>query len=195
MDENNDKQSESSQKNSRNWLYIIGVIIFIIYLMNKYGIFHSSSVVQVFSSPGIEEYNKGVQFQQTNQTELAEQQFKLAIQQNPELAEAYLNIGLIYMNRTWLDGAEQMTNKCISILDRTQKTIIEGSTLNQTLSIAYNNLGVVELGRCLQAEQKYNYVLAKQHWKSGMGYFRYAVKLDPMNSQAQANIQNFQEAY
>lgn len=177
-----------------NWLYGVGVVLAVIYFLNKAGVFQSSSL-SVLGTPGIEEYNKGVHYQQSDQTELAEQQFKLAIQKNPDLAEAYLNIGLIYIDRTWFDGGEQMTNKCIEILNRTRKTLVEGSTLNQTLSICYNNLGVVAMGRALQAETKFNYVLARQYWKAGMSHFRKAVELDPMNSHAQANIQNFGSAY
>lgn len=54
---------------------------------------------------GMENYNTGVQYQQSGQTDLAEQQYKIAIQQNPELGEAYLNLGLIYINKQWFDGA------------------------------------------------------------------------------------------
>lgn len=176
-----------------NWVYIVGGII-AVYFLYKSGIFHGSSI-PFLPVAGLSEYNQGLHYQQTNQDELAEQQYKLAIQKNPDLAEAYLNIGVIYIERTWFDGGEQMTNKCIDILNRTRKTLIKGNTLNQTLSIGYNNLGVVAMGRALQAETKFNYVLARQYWKAGMSHFHKAVELDPMNSQAQASIQNFKDAY
>jgi len=176
-----------------NWIYIVGGII-AVYFLYKSGIVHNSSI-PFLQVAGVSEYNQGLHYQKTNQDELAEQQYKLAIQNNSDLAEAYLNLGVIYLNRTWYDGAEQMTNKCISILQRTQKTIIEGGTLRQTFSIAYNNLGAVEMGRTLQSEIKFNYPLAKKHWKLGMAFYHKAIELDPMNSQAQASIQNFKDAY
>jgi len=198
MSEQSDQAQPQPQPSSGfqipKWLYGVGVVLAILYFLNKAGVFQGSSL-SVLGTSGIEEYNKGVHYQQSSQTELAEQQFKLAIQKNPDLAEAYLNIGLIYIDRTWFDGGEQMTNRCIEILNRTRKTLVEGSTLNQTLSIGYNNLGVVAMGRAFQEETKFNYVLARQYWNVGMSHFRKAVELDPMNSQAQANIQNFGSAY
>jgi len=198
MTEQSDQYQPQPQPSSEfqipNWLYGVGIVLAILYFLNKAGIFQSSSL-SVLAIPGIEEYNKGVHYQQSGQNELAEQQYKLAVQKNPDLAEAYLNIGLIYTDRTWFDGGELMIKKCIEILNRTGKTLVEGNTLNQTLSIAYNNLGVIAIARALQAEMKFNYALARQYWKVGMAHFRIAVELDPMNSQAQANIQNFGSAY
>lgn len=144
---------------------------------------------------GIDAYNQGVHYQQTGQNDLAEQQFKIAIQQNPNFAEAYLNLGLIYLNTRWFDGAEEMTLKCISILNSTQKTIIEGGSVNQTLSIAYNNLGVARLGRALEAERSYKYDVAKSEWNRAMKFFSEAIRLDPSNAQAQSNVSTYKNAY
>lgn len=80
-----------------------------------------------YKGGGLYHYNKGVKYQQTGQTELAEQQFKLALQNNPELAEAHLNLGLIYIDRDWYEGAETSTKKAVEIFERTQRTFVEGS--------------------------------------------------------------------
>lgn len=144
---------------------------------------------------GIDNYNKGVKYQETGQTALAEQQYKIALQKNSDLAEAHLNLGLIYLNRGWYDGAEASTKKAVEILERTHRTLVEGSTWQQSLSLAYNNLGVVEIGRGAEKVSKLDFPTARIHWQNAMSFFRKAVELDPSNSQAQANIQRFKDAY
>ena len=143
----------------------------------------------------LNDYNEGVQSQQSGKTDLAEQRFKLAVQKNPDLAEAYLNLGLIQINRGWLDGGEASTKMAIEIFERTHKTIVTGSTWQQALSLAYNNLGVVEIQRSLAAEIKSNRDVAKVHWKNAMSHFRMAVSLDPMDSVAQGNVERFKNCY
>jgi len=144
---------------------------------------------------GFDNYNKGVHYQQAGQIDLAEQQFKIALQKNPEFAEAHLNLGLIYLNRGWYDGAEISTKKAVEILERTQRTWVEGSTWQQTLSIAYNNLGAVEIGRGIEVESQFDFATAKAHWEKAISFFGKAVELNPSNSVAQANIQRFKNAY
>lgn len=190
--EQSDQLTPSNPKKMPNWVYFVIPGILCIYYLSK--IFQGSPA-RPLPVPGVQEYNQGLNYQETNQLTLAEQQYNLAIQENPDLAEAYLNLGVIYLNNAWYDGAEQTTNKCISTLQRTQKTLVKGSTVNQTLSIAYNNLGMVEIGRAIQAESKSNSFLARNHWKKGMAYYRKAVQLDPTDSQAQANIEKFKDAY
>jgi hypothetical protein len=173
-------------------LKIFGIILFsmaitlvIIYLPN------TTAFNSFVKNDGIYEYNKGLGYQETNQRTLAEQQYKLAIQKNPNLAEAYLNLGLIYLDDEWLEGAEEMTSKSILIFKNTNKTIVSGSNSKQSLSIAYNNLGAIEIGKALKYETTNDYLSAKNHWEIGMNYFNEAIILDPMNSKAQANINKF----
>lgn len=144
---------------------------------------------------GLGNYNKGVEYQQTGQIDLAEQQFKIALQKNSELAEAHLNLGLIYLNKGWYDGAEVSTKRSIEILELTRMTLVEGATWQQTLSIGYNNLGVIEIGRSIEAESQFDIAKAKVHWKKAMPFFRKAIELDPSNAQAQVNIKQFQNVY
>lgn len=58
-------------------------------------------------------YNKGIRYQETNQFALAEQQYKIALQKNPELAVAHLNLGALYFNKGWYDGAETSFKKAV----------------------------------------------------------------------------------
>jgi tetratricopeptide (TPR) repeat protein len=146
-------------------------------------------------SSWMDDYNKGVEYQQAGKIELSEQQFKIVIQKNPEAAEAYLNLGLIYGNRGWIDGGETNTQKAVEIFEKTHKTFIKGSTWEQAISLAYNNLGALEMQRALNAERESDKEKAKAKWESGMAYFQRAVTFDANNSMAQANIERFKGAY
>lgn len=144
---------------------------------------------------GIANFKKAVKYHQSGQSTLAEQQYKLALEKNPELAGAHLNLGLIYIENGLYDEAESSTRKAIEIYERTKGTFIRSSTWQQSLSLAYNNLGVIEMTRCKQAELSDDFATAKSHWKNGMIYFRKAIELDPLNSKAQSSIQAFENAY
>lgn len=143
---------------------------------------------------GMENYNAGVQYQQAGQVDLAEQQYKIAIQQNPELGEAYLNLGLIYINKQWFDGALQNTQKAIEIFNRTKNTYIEGSSLIQTLAIAYNNLGIIEMNLIEQAGANISMDDLNAKWDSAISHFQSAINLDPQCAEANSNLSKFTNA-
>jgi tetratricopeptide (TPR) repeat protein len=177
------------------WKVLGFILLNLLISITLFLIVYSTSFTSITNDDGIEEYNKGLGYQETNQITLAEQQYKLAIQKNPNLAEAYLNLGLIYLNNGWLQGAEEMTLKSISIFESSNKTIVSGNTPQQSLSIDYNNLGAIEMAKALQYETNYDYSSAKYHWKNGIVYFNKAIQLDPTNSKAQSNINRFSNAY
>lgn len=147
-----------------------------------------------FFENDVDFYNQGVQHQQANQTDLAEQQFKKALKKNPNLAEAHLNLGLIYLQRNWYDGSVASTKKAIALLEKSKKTVIDGQTYTQVISLAYNNLGAVELAKYIDATAALKPAAAKAHAKAAMTWFQKAVKLDPGNSQAHGNIQRLKSA-
>jgi tetratricopeptide (TPR) repeat protein len=143
----------------------------------------------------LDNYTKGVKYLESGQIVLAEQQFKIALQKNPELAEAHLNLGVIYEREGWYDGAVESTRRSLEILERTKKTCVEGSSWQQTVSKAYGNLGVYEIKKAVIAESQSDRGRAKDHWILAMGHFEKAVELDPTNASAQANLQKFKNAY
>lgn len=144
----------------------------------------------IIGTPGAAEYNEGVVYYQAGSTDLAEQRFKQAIQKNAGLAEAHLNLGLIYLQRQWYDGAEASTKQAIDIFERTRTTIVDGSTWQQSCSLGYNNLAAIELNRIL-GEAFTDPARAKARCASGnySFYLKKAIELDPTNSYAQGNTQ------
>lgn len=143
---------------------------------------------------GMENYNAGVQYQQAGQIDLAEQQYKIAIQQNSEFGEAYLNLGLIYINKQWFDGALQNTQKAVDIFSRTKTTYIEGATLNQTLAIAYNNIGIIEMNLIEQAGANISLNDLNSKWDSAISHFQSAINLNPQCAEANSNLSKFSNA-
>ena len=89
---------------------------------------------------------------QKGKYDIAEQQFKIAFQKNPNLTEAYLNIGQVCARAGWINGCENNTKKTIEISERTHETYIEGNRWKESLSLAYTNLGAVECARAAKAE-------------------------------------------
>jgi tetratricopeptide (TPR) repeat protein len=144
---------------------------------------------------GLDKYKSALQHQERNESTLAEQDYKIALRENPDLAEAHLNLAMLYMNSQWWDGADDETQKAVALFEKTHKTYIEGSTWQQSLSIGYNNLGAIEMGRGLESEMTSDIRAARTHWQTGMSHLNKAVQLDPTNAKAQANIQRFKNAY
>ncbi len=141
---------------------------------------------------GVSNYDQGVDYQTKKEFDQAEQSFKVALQKNPELAEAHLNLGRIYLDKGWLDGAETSTKIAIEIFERTKKTIT-GTTYKQSLALAYNNLGAIEIDRSKLAIDKHDFTSAKSHAVNGKKYFSKSIEFDPTNSSAQVNIQRLKD--
>jgi Flp pilus assembly protein TadD len=133
-------------------------------------------------------YNDGVRFYGSGDKTQAQQQFKLALQKNPDLAEAHLNLGLIYLEDEDWDGAEQSTRRAIAIFERTKRTYVEGSTWQESLSVAYSNLGGADLGRTAQAAVRGDRAGTTRYCLSAAASFRHALELDPGNSKARGNL-------
>lgn len=141
--------------------------------------------------PGMDYYNKGVIFQQGGQLDLAEEQYKNALRKNPEFAEAYYNLGVIYGGKGKIDEAEASFKKSIEIIERTRKTNVEGSTWQQELSVAYNNLGAVEIRRAQLALSIFDLASGKSYYDNALAHFKKAVELDPSDTMAQTALQKY----
>jgi tetratricopeptide (TPR) repeat protein len=143
----------------------------------------------IYRTRGYGNYNKGIIYQESGQSVLADQQYKLALQRNPDLAEAHLNLGVTYLSRGWYDKAEASTKKAVEILERTRTTMIEGSTWKETLSLAYTNLGSIELNRGFGAAYDFDHVKEEVHFKNAISFFQKALEFNPSNTNAKTKIQ------
>jgi hypothetical protein len=135
-------------------------------------------------------YNKGIRYMAENRAHpdgLAEQQFKIAIARDPDFAEAHMNLGVYYLRTGWLDGAEKETKTAIEIFERTHETKVEGAQWEESLSIAYNNLGAIAVGRIAKHPGGAVGLL-----QVAIADFKKALELDPNNAQAHVNLDKYQ---
>ncbi len=102
---------------------------------------------------------------------------------------------MIYLVNGWLDGAEESTRTGLDLLERSGRTLVLGASLDETQSIAYQNLGGIEIGRGALAELDLGFAAGRRHWELAMHYLREAVRLDPSNAKAQALLSQIADVY
>ena len=143
---------------------------------------------------GTSNYNNGVELQGEGKLDEAEVEYKSALKINPDFAEAYLNLGIIYLNKEWVEGGVNCFFKAISILERTKKPSVESQSFNETLSKAYNNLGVAQMAIVEKTEDEAEQKLLLVLWDEALRNFGKAVQVDPQSAEAQVNLKKFKEA-
>jgi hypothetical protein len=144
----------------------------------------------LFIDSATNHYNTGIRYMAENPAHpsaLAEQQFKIAIDKDSDFAEAHMNLGVYYMRTGWLDGAEKETRAAIDIYERTHETKVVGAQWEESLSIAYNNLGAIAVGRIAKDPGE-----AVSLLQEALADFKKALELDPNNAQAHVNLEKYQ---
>lgn len=141
--------------------------------------------------PGIGNYNRGVEYFSRKQVDRAKDHYILAIGEAPDLAEAHINLGLIYMNEGELDLAEDHIRTGIETLERDRKTVARGTSYEEILSVAYGNLGILMVNRARTFDMKLDSDSAAVCWESARGYFEEALVHDPENQYARDRLAEF----
>ncbi len=130
-------------------------------------------------------YNKGLAYEQAGRYDRAERQFKRALRKSPLMAEAHLALGAVYLKTGRIEEAETSLLKVIETLPRSQ---IRGATYNTTLSMAYNNMGVIEEMRAAKAIYRFDLTAAETHRLKTSSLYQNALEFDPHNSLAWYNL-------
>jgi tetratricopeptide (TPR) repeat protein len=131
-------------------------------------------------------YQEGLTYEAEGRLELAEQRFKAALRFDPDLADAYLALGAAYLKMERLNLAEMNTLQAVGLLPRTS---VRNSGYRGALSMAYNNLGVIEAKRSTAALMKGDRAAAAAHWKQSQSYYLTALDVDKDNLHAHQNLQ------
>ena len=131
-------------------------------------------------------YREGLAYEAEGRLELAEQRFKAAVRFDPERADAYLALGAAYIKMERLSLAERNTLRAIGLLPRAS---VRDSGYRGALSMAYNNLGVIEAKRSTKALMKGDKTTAAVHWKQARSYYLTALDVDKDNLHAHQNLQ------
>lgn len=102
------------------------------------------------------------------------------------IAKAHLALGAVYLKTGRIEKAETSMVKVIETLPRAQ---LWGAAYNETLSMAYNNLGVVEEMRAVMAVYRSDLTAAETHRLKSSSFYQNALEIAPYNSLAWNNLQ------
>lgn len=151
-------------------------------------------VLLLACTPGMDNYNHGVELQRDGKNDEAEIEYKSALKANPDLAEAYVNLAAIYLNKEWYEGSIDCSKKAIGILERTKATLVEGQTFEEVLSANYTNLGVAQMQQVTEAEDKLETKALLGKWDEALATLKKATEIDPQNAEAHTNLKKFSDA-
>ena len=135
-------------------------------------------------------FNKGLRFDKESKYERAEDYFQRALRVNPSHADAHLALGAIYLKTGELEEAERSIFRALEALARSG---LRGPYYKKNLSLAYNNLGVVEEKRILQAIERQDFIAAESHLTNSRALYQEAMEHDPQNELAFYNWRRLPE--
>lgn len=136
------------------------------------------------TDPGENEFNKGIEAERFDKLDLAQQLFEEALKKNPKLAEAHINLGLIYIKKNNPDRAWEETTTGLEIIKETKTTIVMGGTWQEQASLAYNNLAKIVFDKAIEAYQAGDIEAMNQHKDHALSLLQQAVELSPDNELA-----------
>lgn len=137
---------------------------------------------------GEAEYNKGIEAINADKFELAQQLFEKAAQKNPQLAEAHINLGLVYIKSRQFDKAWEETQKGLEALKTYKTTIVRGSSWQEQAALANNNLAKIVFDKAINARENGNLVASKSFQAQALTYLKVAIEMAPENELIQKNI-------
>ncbi|OQY19916.1 MAG: hypothetical protein B6I36_02945 [Desulfobacteraceae bacterium 4572_35.1] len=145
------------------------------------------------TKPGEDEYNKGIEANKEDKIELAQQLFKQAIEKNPKLAEAHINLGQTYIKLHDFEQGWAETLKGLELATTTKTTIIRGSTWQEQAALANNNLAKIVFDRAIKACSSGNLAEQQRYKDEALIYMQQAVELAPENETIEKNFKYIQQ--
>jgi len=141
------------------------------------------------SDPGEETYNRGVKSLNAGKTAEARVLFLRALDENPNIAEAYLNLGRIDIKQGTYAKARENTLNALKILERSQKTIITGATWKEQAALACNNMASIAFQQALELNKgdSKNPAETEHLFNEAKSWLVKAAELDPENETIQKN--------
>jgi len=136
------------------------------------------------NTPATSFYTLGLDSEAVGNFEQSEYWLQAALRKDPEFAAAHLALGAIYIKSERLEEAETSTYKVFETLPAAE---VWGKEYGTILSMAYNNLGVIEQYRRGRAIEDGNLAVAINHWKIAVASYDSALEIDPFNALAKEN--------
>lgn len=140
------------------------------------------------TDPGENEFNKGIEAERFDKLDLAQQLFEEALQKNPKLAEAHINLGLIFIKKKSYDRAWEETTTGLEIIKETKTTIVMGGTWQEQASLAYNNLAKIVFDKAIAAFQDGDSENTQHHKDHAISLLQQAIELSPENELATQSL-------
>ncbi|UCH09599.1 MAG: tetratricopeptide repeat protein [Fidelibacterota bacterium] len=126
-------------------------------------------------------FEQGIRHDEREDYERAEEALRKALTINSNLANAHLALGAVYLKTDRLREAEQSIMQTIHTLPRSG---VRGAEYKKILSLAYNNLGVIEEKRIIRALAEQDIPAAESHLASSRAFYLEAMEFDPQNELA-----------
>lgn len=141
------------------------------------------------SDPGEETYNRGVKALNAGKPAEARVLFLRALDENPHIAEAYLNLGRIDIKQGTFTKARENTLNALEMLEKSQNTIISGATWKEQAALACNNMASIAFQQALELKKRENSSPAESErlLDEAKNWLAKAVEMDPENETIQKN--------
>lgn len=158
-----------------------------------FNIFGGDSLSSLFGMKGGAEYNQGVEHLRQGQTDQAKEQFRLALEKNPQLGEAHIQMGSIDYQAELFDQAEQSLKQGIQLIETAGKTSLEKITWEEVLAGAYLLLAATEYAQGVEALlQRDEAAVRDTKWSLARQHLEHAAELDPKNKEIKEDLEKMQ---
>ncbi|MDD3627525.1 MAG: hypothetical protein PHV06_09415 [bacterium] len=140
-------------------------------------------------------YNDGVDFLDAKKNIEAVVRFKIAMDLDKSIGEAYLNCGLAYLREKEYNLCETYSKEALNTFRKYKKTIAEGQTIEQLQAICYLNMGLAYIGKAQEAHDKGNINDAKIYHNTAKEMWKKGAEIDPTYPNIQRALETYRDSY
>lgn len=148
------------------------------------GMLTPKQVVALTKQEAKQFFEEGIEYAKAGNALMAEISYKRAIASDPTIADAHLNLSKYLLDKGLADDAEAHVNKAIELYGN-------GPANAYKISIAYNNLGAVELIRYNSASARNEQLAMNIHMANMRRHFETAIEVDAGNNLAIENLKKY----
>jgi tetratricopeptide (TPR) repeat protein len=134
--------------------------------------------------PAKKHFRRGLIFASQQRLTKAEEEFKFAIQKDPTLGEAHMNLGILYMGQGLLEAAEKEFILAKDLISQHDVSVIPQKK-NEAVSLCLANLAALYALRTSESIQILDRMEAKRHYQKAKEYADQSIQLDGTNVRAE----------
>ncbi len=144
---------------------------------------------------GVNFYNEGVDLLDAKKYKQAIAKFQIAIEKDPSIGEAYLNIGLCNLRTGDYKGTVKWTKEAINTFKKYKKVVGEGQTLQELIAICYLNIGITNILLAQEADGNGDIPTAKAYHKTALENFEKGIAEDPTYAKIKELKSKYKDSY